>query len=462
MRTSLDRGARGRLALAALLALGLSAGSAGATVALSTGSLAAGPPASGSHASSGAAAIAPAGERGGPPLVLLAGKILLAELGGAATLDRGVIVIRDGRIASIGVAQGFEVPEGSEVLDLGERWVMPGMIDLHSHVAAPLSDLSDSVYLANPGMRIGSAITIGNTNLQNGVAGGVTAVLAIPGSATNMGGCGILLRLGLPGYEESVLRDPGSLKLAQSGNPERYGALRPQRSLMNWNTRSVFRKGLAYAKQWEAFEQGAGPRPERILEFDIFRALYKKETQVSTHTQIYQVVEMTLTMVRETFGLDVYIDHGTFDGYRAAAQAQADGVPAILGPRQISVSYPGFIDQDGRIEGVAANYQKAGHQLVGFNTDTIGFGMGQEELSLQAAMGCRYGFDNSHMDGVRGVTIVPAKASGLAGRIGSLEVGKEADLVVTTGNPLDPRESVECVIVDGRRVYDPSKEFRRF
>ncbi|MFT4541457.1 MAG: imidazolonepropionase-like amidohydrolase [Planctomycetota bacterium] len=413
--------------------------------------------------STDAVAPAAAGERGGPPLVLLAGKVLLAEYGGRATIDGAALVIADGQIAAIELARDFVVPDGSKVIDLGDRWVMPGMIDLHSHVAAPLSDLSDSVYLANPGMRIGPAIQVANTKLENGVAGGVTAVLAIPGSATNMGGGGVLMRLGLDDYEESLLRDPGSLKLAQSGNPERWSPHFPRRSFMNWNTRSVFRRGIAYAKKWEAFEKSLGERPERDLQLDIFRALYKKETQVSTHTQMFQVVEMTITMVRENFGLDVYIDHGTFDGYRAAEHAQRAGVPAIIGPRMISPSFPGFIDQDGRVEGVAAMYQKAGHKTVGFNTDTIGRGgMQQEELALQAAMACRYGFDDVEMDGVRGLTIVPAIASGLDGKLGSIEIGKDADLVVTTGNPMDPRVSIELVLVDGRLVYDPTKEFRRF
>ena len=408
----------------------------------------------------------PAGEAGGPPLVLHARKVLVAPGAGSDLpewYDLATVVVEDGRIRAVGPRGEVEVPTGAEVLDLGDHWLSPGQVDLHSHVAAPsLRDLSDSVYLANPGMRRGPTIVPENTNLRNGVAGGVTAILSIPGSATNMGGGGILLRLGLPHYEEALLRDPGSLKLAQAGNPERYSILRPQRSLMNYNTRSVFRKGRAYARAWERHEAGEGPRPERNLMLDIFRDLYAGRTQVSTHTQIYQVVLTTLTMARREFGLPVYIDHGTFDGHRAADLAEELDVPAILGPRQVSASYPGFIDTDGKVLGVAAKYQEAGHTQVGFNTDTVGRGMEQGELFLQAAMGCRYGFQDDRMQGMRGVTIVPARASGQDDRLGSLEVGKDADIVVTSGNPLDPRESVELVFALGRKIYDPSEEFRRF
>jgi imidazolonepropionase-like amidohydrolase len=198
------------------------------------------------------------------------------------------------------------------------------------------------------------------------------------------------------------------------------------------------------------------------VQFEIFRKLLSKSVQVSTHTQIYQVVLMTITMVRRELGLDVYIDHGTFDGYRSAELAQEAGVPAIIGPRQVQRTYPYFIDTDGRMQGCAAGYQERGHRMVGFNTDAVGtFGIGQEELSLQAAVACRYGFDNARMDAVRGVTIVPAIAAGLDRELGSLEVGKRADLIAVTGDPLDPRTSIEIVWNGGRRQYE-AQERRRW
>ena len=86
--------------------------------------------------------------------------------------------------------------------------------------------------------------------------------------------------------------------------------------------------------------------------------------------------------------------------------------------------------------------------------------MPEEELPLQAAMGVRYGFDDSMMDAVRGLTIVPAEAAGIDERVGSLEPGKDADLFVADGDPIDPRTSVERVFIEGRRVYDATAEPR--
>ncbi len=319
-------------------------------------------------------------------------------------------------------------------------------------------------------MRSSTLIVPEFIHLRNAVAGGVTTVLYIPGSATNMGGQGVLLRTGGKTYEEMLIRDPGSLKLAQAGNPERIGPWYSGRSFMNYNTRSVFRRGVNYAKRRKAAAEGKGEPVERDLMFDVFPHLLEGDTQVSTHTQIYQVVLMTLSMVRKEFGLPVYIDHGTFDGFVAAKLASDLDVPAILGPRQISRAYnfPGFstIDHDGKLFGVAAEYQRRGHQKVGFNTDAVSFmgpgGPSQEELALQAAMGVRYGFRNTQAEAVQGVTIVPAMAAGLDDELGSLEVGKLADMIVTTGDPNDPRCCVEMVFQGGKKIYDTKTDMRRF
>lgn len=401
--------------------------------------------------------------------VFLASKVLTASFDGPAAIDNAAVVVVDGHITEIR-SQNDPLPEGYEVIDFGDQWIAPGLIDLHNHTAMGLRDLSETTFLTNPGMRASSGARPGNYLTRGGLAGGVTAVLHIPGSATNMGGMGFLMRTHTPHYEEALIRDPGSLKLAQAGNPEGRAPWYPGRSFMNYNTRSTFRRGVSYAKRWIDYENGVGPKPERDLQFDVFINLVKGETQVSTHTQIYQVVEMTLTMVAEEFGLPVYIDHGTFDGYRAAAHAEKLGVPAILGPRQISWgsnnprSFAAY-DQGGAIFGVAAKYQEAGHTRVGFNTDCVDggrFGPSQEELGLQAAMGVRYGFKNNEAQALRGVTSVPAMAAGLDTVMGSLEPGKEATMIVTTGDPNDPRHAIHQVWVKGELVYESDDGQRRW
>jgi imidazolonepropionase-like amidohydrolase len=336
---------------------------------------------------------------------------------------------------------------------------MPGMIDLHTHVAGSgfSNDINDMVLQTNEGLRASVAVVPGTEMLLREVAAGITTVLFIPGSGTNIGGQGVLLKTGLPQFEAMRVRDPGSLKIAQGDNPTRWG-YGMGRSMMNFHIRTQVKKGLAYAKKWREFEQGAGEKPAIDPQFEVFRALLEKETQVSTHTQIYQLVMTTLTMLKGELDLDVYIDHGEWKGYLATPLALRLGVNAICGPRQIDAPSPPRVDTDGRIQSVSAGYQERGMKNVGFNTDAPV--VPGEELAVQATMGVRYGFKGDEMQAVRGLTIVPAMTAGIAHRVGSLEVGKDADLIVIGGDPADPRNSVESVWIEGLQVYDAQKERR--
>jgi len=398
------------------------------------------------------------GEPGARGLAILAGKAIGCGADGSEVVDRPVLLVRDGRIEAIGPAREVAIPAGYEIVDHGARWLCPGFIDLHCHIAGGsggLGHINDAVFLTNPELRAKSTVVPGNPLLKVAVAGGVTSVLYIPGSATNMGGQGILLKTGLAKYEDMVIRDPGSLKLAQAGNPERW-AIGVGRSLMNWNTRDTFQRGVAYAKRRAAAEESGEVVP-RDIQWDVFPALVAKEAQVSTHTQRYQVVLATLTMVRKELGLDVFIDHGEWYGSKLAGYAAELGVDAILGPRAIDAP-SSILDTDGKILGIAASYQQNGHPNIGFNTDSPV--IPQEELPLQAAVGVRYGFDDARLDSIRGLTIVPAKTAGIDHRVGSLAPGKDADVLVTTGDPIDPRSAVESVWIEGVRVYDADADGR--
>lgn len=389
-----------------------------------------------------------AGEPGGPGLALIAAKILTATEAAPGFVDSAVLLVRDGRIEAVGARRATAIPAGYEVIDLGRSWLMPGMIDLHTHIGGS-GDINDMVYQTNEGLRVSTAVVPQNPALEMDVRAGVTTVLFIPGSGTNVGGQGILIKTGLDTFEAMRLRDPGSLKIAMGDNPTRWG-YGMGRAMMNFHIRSVVRKGLAHARARKA-DGAERPRDALDIQYEVFEALADGSTQISTHTQVYQLVMNTIRILKQELGLDVYIDHGEWGAHRLAALAEEVGVAAICGPRIIDTFDSPRSDTDGAILSVPGEYQRQGLKRVGFNTDAPV--VPAEELPLQAGMGVRYGFDASRLDHVRGLTIVPALVAGIADRVGSLEPGKDADVVVLGGDPADPRNGVERVYIEGQLVY---------
>ena len=151
------------------------------------------------------------GAEGG--IAILTKKALCVPLEGPQVVNNAVILIRDGKIEAVGPKSTTEIPAGYEVFDAGDNWVMPGMVDLHCHVAGTF-DLNDMVYLTNPGLRASTSVDPGSPSLRKGLAAGVTSVLYIPGSGTNIGGQGVLLKTALGAYEAMEVETPTAVPFA--------------------------------------------------------------------------------------------------------------------------------------------------------------------------------------------------------------------------------------------------------
>lgn len=386
-----------------------------------------------------------------PNLAIHVGKIFTAV--GDPIID-GTILISEGKITAIGLQKEIEVPEGYQVIDHSDQFAMPGLVEAHSHVGGS-GDLNEMVYQTNPELRNWDQIIPHNDQLKVAIAGGVTSICFIPGSGTNMGGFGVLMKTGPGTPEEVILKAPGVLKIAQAGNPERRtGETGSGKMGMNYVIRQQLLEGQLYVRQWDAYESGkvANP-PEFNLRLENFKPLFHHEIPVVVHTQQYQVIQSTIRMLHDEFGLKIVIDHGTFDAYKIGKELVKRNIPVMAGPR-------GFLlDRDkGQLTGIVAEYEKRGVETLGVNTDAPV--IPQEELFFQATMAVRYGWSEERA--IKGLTIQPAKALMIADRVGSLEAGKDADIVITTGSILDPRNYIKQVFINGRSVYDTKVDRRRF
>ncbi len=390
-----------------------------------------------------AAAQQPAGET----LLLRAAKVYTADAAGM--INHGAVVVREGKIVAVGRAADVKVPAGARVVELGQVWLVPGLIEPHCHVAGSLRDLNDGVFLANPELETHQVVEPQNPYMEDALAAGVTTALLIPGSGNNISGFGMLVKASGDTVDEVVVRGPGSLKVAQAGNPERY-SWGVGRALMNWNTRDTLSKGLAWAK---AYREG-------LVEWDPvyanFVGLENGTVPVSVHTQIYQVVLTTLTMLKRDLNMKPFVDHGTFDAWQLGPLAVELDVPLMLGPRNVY-----FDRATARFQGVAAGYYETsgGKGIIGYNTDSPV--LPEEELPYQAALGVRLGAGTNE-DGLRGMTANAAKALLIEDLAGRLVPGLDADFAVWTGDPLDPRSHVLQTYIRGNLVYDAARDGRRY
>jgi imidazolonepropionase-like amidohydrolase len=377
-------------------------------------------------------------------LVVRAGKIWTAA---EKNFDNAVILVEEGKIRAIG---NLEIPQGAEVLDFPQAWATPGLVDLHCHVGGLLRDINDMVHPTNPELSTRATIDPDSELLKDAAAGGVTTVLYIPGSGTNLSGFGTLMHTaGGRTIDEMIVRFPGAMKVAQAWNPERFGGdLGMSRMGMWWGLRKLLEEARGYHLARTAYEEKrGGPEPARQERLEMMRGLFRRQWPVIIHTADARDVMGTVRMFHDEFNLPCIVSHGEFGGFRSAPEIGKRGLPANIGPRTYDWT---IMMYDGRCHGIAARYHEAGVQRLSLNTDSPV--VPEEELIVQAAMSVRLGLPEEAA--LRAVTIEPARAVLIDHRLGSLETGKDADIVLWTGNPLDVRNRVLVTVIGGRVVYD--------
>ena len=382
------------------------------------------------------------GEIGGPPLAIRAQKILTVTQG---VINNGMILIRDGNIVAVG--KDIAVPDDTIYLDATSQWIVPGMIDLHSHIGTAGWDINDMVLPTNPDLRILEALDPKSPELRDALTGGVTTILVIPGSGTNISGFGALIKTAGDNLEELVVRSPGAMKVAQGYNPERRGGdLGLTRMGMWWGLTHLLDDAKEYTEAWDLYEEGKTQEaPEFRPEMEQLKGLFRKEYPVLIHTAGARDVMGTMRMFLDRYDLWTIVSHATFHGYKVAHEAAERDAHINLGPRMVDF----YFAREGEFVGLGGAYHDAGVKNLSINTDAPV--VPQEDLFVQAAMAVRYGLDEEAA--IAAITLRPAEAIGIADRVGSIEVGKEADFSIRGGNPLDPRSSVDAVFIKGRLVY---------
>jgi len=371
----------------------------------------------------------------------------------AGILEQADLVVRDGRIVEVG--SDLSVPSGSLEIDGTGMHVTPGIIDAHSH-AAIIGGVNEATDISTAQVRIEDVIDSESINIYRQLAGGVTAINLLHGSANAIGGqmAVIKMRWGAPPLELLFEAATPGIKFALGENPKqsnwdndtpRYPQTRPGVAQI---IEEKFQQAADYQRRLDDMPSGrrardiAPPRPD--LEMDAIGEILAGTRKIHSHA--YRADEMLMLMnVAEAFGVTVGTFQHVLEGYKIARRMAEHGAGGN-----------GFIDW--------WNFKHEAHDAIPYNPALMAMGGVRvglhsdnpelaRRMNLEAAKAVRYGGVKPH-DALKMITAIPAVQLGVGDRTGRLAEGLDADFVIWNGNPLSVYSRVEQTWVDGRRYFD--------
>ncbi|HUG53989.1 MAG TPA: amidohydrolase family protein [Vicinamibacteria bacterium] len=407
------------------------------------------------------AAPAPPPAEGPRTLAIRGGTVITS--GPLGTVTGATVLVRDGRIVALG--REVDVPAGAHVVDAAGRYVLPGLIDAHSHTAVEgaVNECTDSVTAE---VRIADVIDHRDINIYRQLAGGVTTANVLHGSCNAIGGQNAVIKLRWGKRPDQLLFEgaPRGIKFALGENPKRSnfrvpGTRRFPATRMGVEAviREAFRQAQDYAREWGDYErklEAAGARgerpvaPRRDLEKDVLRDVLAGKVHV--HAHCYRADEI-LMMIRlaEEFGFRIRTFQHVLEGYKVATEIARHGA----GASTFSDWWAFKIEAWDAIPYNAAIM--AGHGVVvSLNSDSNDLA---RRLYWEAAKAVKYG-GVSEAEALKMVTLNPARQLGIEARVGSLEVGKDADLAIFSAHPFDPSTRVDMTLVDGLVYFERARD----
>ena len=375
-------------------------------------------------------------------------------------IEDGMLLIKNGKI--FGKGKDLTVPSGAE--EIFAKYVIPGLVDIHSHAGVftlPLTpenmDGNENTNPVTPELRALDSFNFGDPNIRAGLAGGVTTIVSRPGSANVIGGTSMALKLKDASPEEMILKEICDLKMTIEYNPvEFYGGKNQMPSSLMavyFLARKAFIEGQEYLQKWEKYKQEkqAGKQklpPKKDLGKDALVSALKREIPVHVHV-ITAAEIMSAIRLADEFNLRLSLAHAPNAYLIVEELAARKDIHFNIGPTPLSTYYQNGL----KLKNSAAILANAGLS-VSFQADTIG--EWQHNLLYLASMCVRYGMKEE--DALKAITIRGAEAVNLDHEIGSIEVGKDADLVLLNGEPFEMTTHVEIVFIDGKIEFQSSRE----
>ncbi len=364
-------------------------------------------------------------------------------------LESATILIDDGKIKEIGVSTEIVIPEDAEVIDLTGKWVTPGFIDAHSHLAMGEpgvkgggDDDNEVVDPVTAHVRMIDSLDPWSIGIPEARKGGFTCVCSLPGSANVIGGTGIAVKLkDAKSVLDLVIPGTEVMKMALGENPK--GCYGPQKRMpmTRMGIGAVLREALFQAKQYAdnlAEAEKEGKPFKHDFKLDPLVPVVRGEMRCRVHCHRADDI-LTAVRIGEEFGLDLVVEHCT-EGFKVAEILAKKNVKCVVGPLRLipakeeiwncTMENPGILEKAGVEFALSADAQTATRWLP-------------EEVGIAMAYGL------SEETAFRALTINAAKILNLDHRMGTLEAGKDADLAVFDGHPLCNMTRCKATMVDG-------------
>jgi len=373
----------------------------------------------------------------------------------ADPVENGTVLIEDGKITAVGA--DLAVPDGAQVIDAAGQWVLPGFVEVHGHVGVHEeakgwagSDTNEMTEPVTAQVRALDAINPADLGFRDAISGGVLAVNVNPGSGNPIGGQTVALRCWGRTVDEMLLREPSGLKSALGENPKRVYGEQGKMPSTRLGTAAVIRGAFVAAANYQARLDAEAAKPEadrkpvdRDLKLEALGRVLRREIPWRQHCHRADDIA-TAMRIAEEFGYDLVIDHGT-EAHLVADLLAAKNIPVIIGPLFTSRSKVELLNRSLANPGRLA---RAG-VTIAITTDhpvvPIHF------LVHQATLAVKEGLDRD--TALAALTINPARIAGVDGRLGSIEPGKDADLVLWSGDPLDVFSRAQRALIGGREIY---------
>ena len=364
---------------------------------------------------------------------------------------RGDLLFREGKLISVGPAA--QPAEGEEALNAEGLHAYPGFVDAHSHIGldgyggptGTTFDYNEMNDICCPQLRGLDSYYAQDAAIPMALAGGVTSVAAGPGSANVLGGTFLAVKLFGNTVEEAMISPSVAMKCAFGENPKR--CYRDKSDSARMTTAAKLREMLFKAREYLAKKEYAGDDLSKLPAFDLklesLIPVLKREIPLKAHAHRSDDI-MTALRIAKEFDLKITIEHCT-EGHLIVKELQQANVPVAVGPTLTNASKLELLNKSWTTPGILA---RAGLQVSIITDAPV---IPQQYLPLCAGLAVKAGMDP--FQALQAITINPAKHIGIAHRVGSLEPGKDADIVLTDGDPLVSDTVVRAVFVDGvRRV----------